>query len=535
MFRPEDYERRQAARSDSSARTPLSLLEIASEFDQSEEKPDERDATSLHEHPEPGHETAYGRTPDPITENSQTASNRRSISGQFEQVGVDDIIEWLAQGTRLIVWSVVLCVAAALLFGFLATPKYKVYTDILVAPANLNVVREDVFESSPQSDAQILEVESRLRVLTSRNVLSRVIDDLNLTEDPEFVKPSPFAAIKNLFASNEEVEANTRLAVMRELSERVEASREQRSFIVVLETWREDPEKAVELADAMVKAFEQEMFESAASSAGRVARDINARLKELRRSATEAETRVEAFRRENGLAVAGNELERSRLSSELNSQVLEAQQRLIQEQTQYQQMRAALNAGRTRSASVFESDTMSNLREQYNELRQRIGSLELSLGPRHPQLLQAQSELEALENAINDEARAILDRARASYEREQTALAALQAKAGEETSNVFVDNEAEVQLRDLERDATAKAQLYETFLTRSQQITESQQIDTTNIRVISSAVPPKAPSWPPRKLILMAGGVAAGLMIGVGLALLLGFRRSMRSMRLANA
>ncbi|MCK5747077.1 MAG: GumC family protein, partial [Oricola sp.] len=375
----------------------------------------------------------------------------------------------------------------------------------------------------------------RLRVLTSRNVLSRVIDDLNLTEDPEFVKPSPFAAIKNLFASNEEVEANTRLAVMRELSERVEASREQRSFIVVLETWREDPEKAVELADAMVKAFEQEMFESAASSAGRVARDINARLKELRRSATEAETRVEAFRRENGLAVAGNELERSRLSSELNSQVLEAQQRLIQEQTQYQQMRAALNAGRTRSASVFESDTMSNLREQYNELRQRIGSLELSLGPRHPQLLQAQSELEALENAINDEARAILDRARASYEREQTALAALQAKAGEETSNVFVDNEAEVQLRDLERDATAKAQLYETFLTRSQQITESQQIDTTNIRVISSAVPPKAPSWPPRKLILMAGGVAAGLMIGVGLALLLGFRRSMRSMRLANA
>ena len=228
-------------------------------------------------------------------------------------------------------------------------------------------------------------------------------------------------------------------------------------------------------------------------------------------------------------------MERSRLSSELNSQVLEAQQRLIQEQTQYQQMRAALNAGRTRSASVFESDTMSNLREQNNELRQRIGSLELSLGPRHPQLLQAQSELEALENAINDEARAILDRARASYEREQTALAALQAKAGEETSNVFVDNEAEVQLRDLERDATAKAQLYETFLTRSQQITESQQIDTTNIRVISSAVPPKAPSWPPRKLILMAGGVAAGLMIGVGLALLLGFRRSMRSMRLANA
>ncbi|WP_085033378.1 GumC family protein [Ensifer aridi] len=442
-------------------------------------------------------------------------------------IGVDDIIAWLRDGMRWIVLALVLSVAAAFAYAVTATPRYTVYTDIVVDPSNLNVVSDDVFTTNPQRDAQLLEVESKLRILTSRNVLQRVIDKLELAGHPEFVKPSPLDRLKALFAA-QDGKASRELAAMRALSERVEARREERSFVVVLKVWSEAPAKAVTLSDAIVEAFEAELFQSAAESAGRVAQNLNARLAELRQNVTEAEKKVEDFRRANGLQSANGELVSNQLSTELNTQVLDAQQRFIQAETRYKQMSAAIAEGQTASASVFESANMTNLRQQLNALQQQIGSMQLTYGERHPRLVAARSERATLEAAIKEEARRILERAKADFGREREALDALRGKADDEKSNVFTDNEAQVHLRDLERDARTKAAIYETHLARAQQITERQQIDTTNIRVISRAMPPNSRSWPPRTVILLIGGAVLGLAIGVAAALALGLWRFVR-------
>ncbi|MBP1887956.1 GumC family protein [Sinorhizobium mexicanum] len=447
------------------------------------------------------------------------------------EIGIEDVILWLRDGMRWIAIAVVLCVAAALAYALMASPRYTVYTDIVVDPSNLNVVSDDVFTSNPQRDAQLLEVESKLRILTSRNVLARVIDKLQLTKDVEFVKPSPLDFMKNLLLSDQEEAADKHLAALRALTERVEARREERSFVVVMKVWSEEPEKAVVLSDAIVEAFETELFQSAAESAGRVAQNLNARLDELRRNVTEAEKKVEDFRRASGLQSSNGELVSNQLSSELNTQVLAAQQGFIQAETRYKQMSAAIAEKQTASASVFESANMTNLRQQYNALQQQIGSMRLIYGERHPRLVSTRSERTTLEAAMDEEARRILERAKADFDREKSALDTLRDKARAEKSNVFTDNEAQVQLRDLERDARAKAAIYETHLARAQQITERQQIDATNVRVISRAMPPNSRTWPPRTLILLIAGGVAGLFIGVAAALALGLWKYVRGPR----
>ena len=443
-------------------------------------------------------------------------------------LGFDDFFTWLRDGILLIVAAVAMCVAAALVYAFVATPRYTVYTDIVVDPSNLNVVSDDVFTTNPQRDAQLLEVESKLRVLTSRNVLARVIETLRLTEDPEFVKPDPLAFIKALFGRAES-DGDNRIAAMRALSERVEARREERSFVVVLKVWSEEPAKAVTISDAIVEAFEQELFHAAAESAGRVADNLKQRLDELRENVAEAERRVEEFRRANGLQSSNGELVSNQLSTELNTQVLEAQQRLIQAQSRFTQMSTAIERGQAASASVFDSETMTSLREQSNTLQQQIGSIERTYGPRHPRMVSALSERATLEGAMGREARRILELARADLAREQAAFDALRGKADEERANVFSDNAAQVQLRDLEREARTRATIYETYLARTQQIAERQQIDATNVRVISRPVPPQARSWPPRTLLLLAAGVFAGLFLGMAAALGLGLWRYIRT------
>lgn len=448
----------------------------------------------------------------------------------LRSIGPDDIFLWLRDGLLWIIAATVLCVAAALIYAMTAQPRYTVYTDLVIDPSNLQVVNDDVFGSNPQRDSQLLEVESKLRILTSRNVLTRVIDSMNLTQDPEFVKPSLLGGIKALFSSagKDDTEQAKMLGATRALSERVEARREERSFVVSLGVYTDNPEKSVALSDAIVDAFEKEIFESAAQSAGRVATTLNDRLEELRRNVTNAEAKVEEFKRQKGLQSSNGELVSTQLVAELNTQVLAAQQRYIELETRYKQMQEAISTGRTGTASVFVSPTMTTLRQDYDQALLQLNSLKLTYGTRHPRITAANSDLATLKASISNEARRIADTASVDMNQAKSALAALQGKANEQQTTVYMDNDSQVELRDLERDARAKAALYETHLTRAQQITEQQQINTSNIRVISRAMPPQSRSWPPRTLILLTAGAFAGIAIGVGLALLFGILRILR-------
>lgn len=467
----------------------------------------------------------------------QPSDHRAWIQGRLNaglhslrELGPADILLWLQQRLRLVVCATMLGICAAAIYGLTATPRYTVYTDLIIDPQNLNVVSDDVFASSPQREAQLLEVESRLRVLTSRNALRQVISDLKLTEDPEFVKPGPFEPLLRMFSSGTS-QQDLELGVLRQLSERVEARREERSFVVVLSVWSEDPDKAVLLSESVVRAFETELFESAATSAGRIASGLGERLDELRSAVTAAEEKVEAFRRENDLQATAGELANSRMSSLVDTQVVEAQQRLIQADARYAQMQAAVASGQAATAAVFDSPAMTTLRGTYNTLRQQVGSMERTYGQLHPRLIALRSEEAALRNAIADEAERILQSARTDMEQARTALQELRATAEDGRTTVYVANDAQVRLRELERDARAKATVYETFLARTTQIAERQQIDATNVRVISPAVPPQSKSWPPRTVILAAAGAVAGAGLGVGLAIAMGLLGHLRNLQ----
>jgi len=460
--------------------------------------------------------------PAPVPQaNAFNASLNAQIRSLYE-IGLGDILLWLRRGLRWIILMTIVGIVAAFLYSVMATPRYTVYTDIIIDPQNLNVVNDDVFSSNPQRDSQLLEVESTLRVLTSRNVLKQAIADLNLTEDPEFTKPSPFAPLMKLI-SGEKPPGDKELAVLMELDERVKASREERSFVVTLSVWDEDPQKSIKISEAIVHAFEKELFASSADSAGRVAATLTSRLDELRSSVTQAEEKVEQFKRDNNIQESNTgELASTRISSALDTQVLDAQQQLIQAESRYNQMRSAVADRRTATATIFDSPGMQTLRTSYNTLLQQIGSMTLTYGTRHPRLISLQSEKAALEKAIADEANRILETAKTDADQARSTLASLRGKADAERSTVYTNNDAQVRLRELERDARAKAAVYETYLGRTHQITEQQQIDTSNVRVISPPVPPKTKSWPPRTIILLAAGAIGGFMLGTGLALLLG-------------
>lgn len=476
---------------------------------------------------------SYVRTPEPAAAyaRSETAgAPARTRFARIPKIDPDDVIDWALNGKRWIVLGAAAGLLGGAAFGLLAQPRYTVYTDILVPPSNLQVVNNDLYAASMQSDAQVLEVESRMRVMTSGNVLRRVATSLDLLNDPEFNAPPKWWDIRaKLFPQPEG--GDQIVGVMRDLSERIKVGRQDRSYLVTAAVWTWDPEKSVKVANALTEAFRQELVRGDASGAAQAAQTLNDRLAELKAAVSAAEDKVQAFRRDNNLQQsAANTLVSTQSMQQYNAKLIDAQARETEAASRYRQLTEASRAGALEPSSSLQSPTLTQLRVQYAELRRQVESMSLTYGPRHPALTTIRTQLKAIEREVFNETARMVTAAKVDLDQSRQTLAQLTKDTEKARTSVSVDDEAQVKLRELERDALAKGSIYQAFLTRAGEATQREQVDATSVRVISAPVPPEARSYPPRTMLLAAGGLVAGLGLGLGLALALGFLGAYRRM-----
>lgn len=82
-----------------------------------------------------------------------------------------EALAWMRARWILIAALAIIGGLAGLAYGMTAKPRYTAYTDLLVPPSGLQLLPNDVYAQSLQADSQILDIESKMRILTSGNVL----------------------------------------------------------------------------------------------------------------------------------------------------------------------------------------------------------------------------------------------------------------------------------------------------------------------------------------------------------------------------
>lgn len=448
---------------------------------------------------------------------------------RYLRIDLPRLFSWLRAGLKWIVLCMLIGLLAGAAFALFTKPRYTVTTDILVDPVGLQIVADDLFsQEGQQRDSALLSVESKRQTLLSRSVLMKVVERLNLARDPEFVQPPSWASQfspRALLGESGGPSLSPEIVALDSLYWRVSARRDELSFVITMSVWTDNAEKSILISDAIVQAFREELVEGDSEGARRTAEALNGRLAELKAEVTAAEEAVEAFRRENGLQSSQGELLRSRSMSQINQQLVAARERLIAAQSRFDD----LTASNSTDALAMQSPTISALRTQYATLKSRVDADAQIYGPRHPRLVQQQIELRGLQSEIEAERTRIVQAARNNLDQASAVVAALEADASSVSTEVFTDNDAQVRLRDLTREATAKTAIYEAFLVRARQVTERRDLDTTNIRVISPPVPPKARSWPPSTTKMAGFGAIAGMALGILGVLGSGIWREMRT------
>ena len=253
--------------------------------------------------------------------------------GDFLELDFRRLFVWLRAGLRMATILAVVGGIAGGAYAMLSKPRYTVGTDILINPANLQVVANDLYSQPGQVDSQVLNTGSKVRVLTSRNVLTQVVDELQLYNDAEFFDPTP-SLLQELIGTDEPI-PDGRLAAQESLEKRVRAVADEKSFVATLLVSAETTTKAIAISQSMVKSFQEELARGEAEGANRAAAALDDRLDQLKSDVQIAEEKVEAYKRLHRLSSTDGKLVSSQSMAQLNAQLGEAQSRVIAAQASY--------------------------------------------------------------------------------------------------------------------------------------------------------------------------------------------------------
>ena len=414
----------------------------------------------------------------------------------------------------LVAWAA--CIAAALAVALLTPPRYSATAQLLIDPRDLRVVRsESVLRSEQPDPNQLSEVESALGVMQSAAVLLRVVESEGLDSDPEFAGA---AARGEADSAGLPERVNRALTA---LGRHLSVKRADRSFVVDVSVWSTSPDKAKRLADAVAQAYLDQDGEVRALSTGKAASDVASRLAELAARVQDAERKVEDYKVENNIVVAGGRLVSEQQLSEISAQLVLARARTSEQQARYEQVQRLQRMPLTDVSALdaLDSPAMAQLRSRYADVLRLEADIRARLGPRHPDVISIAAQTAEMRRAVAQELARYVATVRQDYERSRASEASLTAKLDDLKRQVTETGGASVRLRALERNAEASRVVYASFLSRSGELNEQRGINTSSARFISRALRPQVPSGTSKALI-MAGGAVVGLMLGLGLAIL---------------
>jgi exopolysaccharide transport family protein len=471
---------------------------------------------------------------------SSPYSGAASQDDSFLELDLTAIFRTLRKRLGLIVGVTLGVTALAMVVVLQQTPLYTAEAQILLDRQKMQVTDMDAVMSGLPADSAT--VDSEVEILRSRALAARVVDRLNLTEDPEFnsslrepsvlrwLDPRVWVAEGLALVQVEPEVVNGDLkeraelnGVINSLLSRLTVSRQRLTYVINVSFVSENPDKAARIANAIADTYILDQLE-AKFEATRQANDwLSKRLGELRQQVQDSERAVEIFRSENGLeSLASGATVNEQQMSELNAQLILARTALAEAQAKYERAQQIRSSGGTieSMADVVQSNTISQLRQKQAELARELADLSSRYGPRHPEIVNAEAQQRDIQRQIGAEVSRIIGSLQNNVSVARTRVSALEDSLRDIRGETGESGEASVQLRELEREAAANRAVYESFLNRFKETSQQQDLQVPDSRVISQATAPISPSHP-RKSVSLALALIASAMLGVGLAFLL--------------
>ncbi|MFN3523122.1 MAG: AAA family ATPase [Phenylobacterium sp.] len=412
-----------------------------------------------------------------------------------------------------------------------ATPMYTATANVMLDTRQETVVENAAVLSGLPADSSTVDTE--VEILRSRQLAERVVETLNLDQDPEFnwtlAKPSALqrliGGVKGVLSGVSPNEAKAQSPVEKqivheqvvdEVLRRLSVRRVGLTYVMNVGFTSPEPAKAALIANTFAEKYLLDQLEAKFEATRQANQWLNTRLEGLRGDVLRAEAAVASYKAANNLlSASGATLTEQEISS-YNQGLAAAQAEVAEKRARLNTAMRQLGAGSSGDdlGEVLGSAVITSLRAQRAQVSGRVADLSGRYGPRHPEMLKAQRELEDIDAQIQAEIQRVVSNLRAEVEVAEQRAASLAGSVSQARGALASNNSASVRLNELERNAESARSLYESYLNRFKETSSQEGLSQSDARIVSRAKIPTGQSSPNVRLNLMLGfvvAVAAGL------------------------
>jgi polysaccharide biosynthesis transport protein len=414
----------------------------------------------------------------------------------------------------------------ALIYVLAATTLYTATSTVLVDPRRSTAIESNQaamqMSNFGTDDATI---ESETLLIQSVAILQRVVEKLKLTDDPEFTPtPGLLDPIKRLFSSSSSSVASAspedaaKARSVEILQRRMKVTRQGTTFLVDINVSSESPRKAALIANAIAEGYFEEQVRAKYEATRIASTWLNGQIDGLKSRVVAAERAVEDFRSANNLTVSQGVTVNDQQITDLNNQLIAARVQTAETRAKLDQAEQLTKSGGDQGGfnAAISSDIITRLRTQYAEIAKNEADLSSKYGSRHPLVANVHAQLRDTQRLINEEIQRILQSTRHDYDVARSRETSLQQSFDQLQAVSSSSGQAQVRLRELQREAEANRTLYESYLARYKETTAQESLEMPDSHVVTKASIPIAPSWPKTWLVL---GPALTLGLGMGCVL----------------
>lgn len=445
------------------------------------------------------------------------APTQRNSSGNgFDPSAVFALL--LRHGWVILVTFAVVTMAGALLFKDKVTKIYESSSVVMVQPMSPPILGGQ--DAAITMWATFLDAQryrsTQLKILTSSAILQRVVDRLDLDNDPDF----PYGPVVD---GEERAPFENPIAYLQRV---IKVEQVGDTMLAKITVTCIQPRYCADVANALAETYVEFNYEQRISSGASAENWLRKQYEQRRKATEDAENALLAFRRErNLLSVALDDqynLTGQSLSA-LASNLLAAEHEIDKLATAMREIQRVRTSGDYLSAGlaeVVDNALVQTLKGQLIALETERASLGVLYLDEHPQMKANADKYAKVQATLEREIDAELSSLQLVYDTSVNLAATIRQKMMATYEEALALGDVSVEYERLNRDATVNREVFQQLDRRLQEVELSNQLEPNNVQVMEIApVPTVAINASGAPTLLIAA--VAGLVIAFGVAFLL--------------
>jgi polysaccharide biosynthesis transport protein len=413
---------------------------------------------------------------------------------------------------------------------FTMKPIFRATTTIQINKENPQIV--DFKEIFAVDTMDLDYYQTQYKILESRSLARKVVQNLKLTKHPEFL-PKPQTAyqkwksdilhsISGLFAPSnpgkDPVEGNKETAFINQFLGKLKIEPIRNSRLVKIHFDSNNPELSSQVSNAIATTYIQQNLESRFTATQQAKEWLTGQLEDLKAKVERADEALQAFgSKHNIISLDEKENVTMQRLTGLNETLTKAESERMAKEALYRQTK---DRNFDSLPSILENKLIMDLKQAYIQLEAQYMRLSETYKPEYPEMVKTRQQMNTIQKRIDGELAKTIAAIRGDYESSLRKESLLRQAFEEQKARVVEMNDKSIQYNILKREADTNKELYKGLLQRMKEAGVSAGIMASNIQVVDPAELPPRPYRPDKRLNILLAAVV-GLFLGVGIAFFL--------------